>query len=115
MPVLRSETRQQQLISDLKVAATEWARGKGLLGQSALGPEEALMIPRCNAVHTFFMRFSIDCVFLDRNLNVKAIRKAVPPNRIVWPIWGASSVIEFPAGRSSELNLQVGERLHVGA
>jgi uncharacterized membrane protein (UPF0127 family) len=115
MAVLRSETRQQQLISDLKVATTEWARGKGLLGKKSLGPQEALLIPRCSSVHTFFMRMTIDCVFLDRNMRIKAIYPRVKPFKIVWPVWGASSVIEFPEGRALELNLQPGEQLHVGA
>jgi len=113
--VLRSETRQQQLISDLKVATSEWARGKGLLGKKSLGREEALLIPRCNSIHTFFMKFSIDCVFLDKDMRIKAIYSRVTPFKIIWPIWGAHSVIEFAEGRALDLNLQVGEQLHVGA
>lgn len=114
MAVLMSKTRNQQLISDLEVAATEWARGKGLLGRKSLGPDQALWIRRCNSIHTFFMKFAIDCVFLDKNLCVKAIYPGVKPYRLVWPVWGASSVIEFPSGRSQELKISVGEQLHVG-
>ena len=112
--MLTSETRQQQLISDLKVATTEWARGKGLLGKASMGPEEALLIPRCNAVHTFFMKMTIDCVFVDKNMVVKAIYHRVKPFKVVWPVWGARSVIELGAGRAEELKLQLGEKLHVG-
>lgn len=113
MAVLLSKTRNQQLISDLEVAATEWARGKGLLGRKSLGSEQALWIRRCNSIHTFFMKFTIDCVFLDKNQKVKAVYSRVKPFRMVWPVWGASSVIEFPAGRAQELNIQIGEELHV--
>ncbi len=112
--MLRSETRQQQLISDLKVATSEWARGKGLLGKKSLDREEALLIPRCNSIHTFFMKFSIDCVFVDKDMRIKAIHSQVKPFKIVWPVWGARSVIELAAGRAQDLNLQVGEQLHVG-
>ena len=112
--MLTSETRQQQLISDLKVATTEWARGKGLLGKSSLGPEEALLIPRCNSIHTFFMKMTIDCVFVDKEMRIKAIYHRVKPFKIVWPVWGARSVIEFASGRAQELQLQIGEKLHVG-
>lgn len=115
MAVLSSKTRNQQLITDLRVATNEWSRGKGLLGTKSLGPEEALLIPRCNAIHTFFMKFTIDCVFLDKNMRVKAIHRQVKPFKIVWPVWGARSVIEFAEGRASELGLQIGEELHVGA
>lgn len=113
MAVLNSRTRNQQLISDLEVAATEWARGKGLLGRSSLGPEQALWIRRCNSIHTFFMKFPIDCVFLDKNLRVKAIHHEIKAFRMVWPVWGASSVIEFPAGRAKELGIRIGEELYV--
>lgn len=113
MAVLTSRTRNQQLISDLEVAATEWARGKGLLGRRSLGPEQALWIRRCNSIHTFFMNFAIDCVFLDKQMRVKAIHPEVKAFRLVWPIWGASSVIEFPAGRAKELGIELGEELHV--
>lgn len=114
MAVLKSETRNLQLISDLEVAATEWARGKGLLGRKSLGAEQALWIRRCNSIHTFFMQFAIDCVFLDKQLRVKAIYTDIKPFRLIWPVWGASSVIEFPAGRVRELSLEVGEQLNVG-
>lgn len=114
MAVLMNRTKNQQLISGLTVAASEWARGKGLLGTKSMGPEEALLIPRCNSIHTFFMNFAIDCVFLDKNKKVKAIHAEVKPYRIVWPIWGARSVIEFPAGRARELGIELGDELHVG-
>ncbi len=114
MAVLVSKTRNLQLIADLDVAATEWARGKGLLGRKSLGTEQALWIRRCNSIHTYFMKFTIDCVFLDKQKRVKAIYPSVKPFRIIWPVWGASSVIEFPAGRVQELGIQVGEELHVG-
>jgi uncharacterized membrane protein (UPF0127 family) len=114
MAVLVSKTRNQQLIGNLEVAATEWARGKGLLGRKFLGAEQALWIQRCNSIHTFFMKFTIDCVFLDKQQRVKAIYPQIKPFRLVWPVWGASSVIEFPAGRAQELGIQVGEELHVG-
>lgn len=114
MAVLSSNTRQQQLISDLQVATTEWARGRGLLGKKSLGPEQALLIPRCNSVHTFFMKFAIDCVFVDKNMCIKAIYPSVKPFKLIWPVWGARSVIEFPEGRAQELSLRVGEVLHVG-
>lgn len=109
-----NRTKNQQLISGLRVANSEWARGKGLMGVKALGPEEALLIPRCNSIHTFFMNFTIDCVFLDKNKRVKMIHSQVKPFRLVWPVWGARSVIEFPAGRAQELNIELGDELHVG-
>lgn len=114
MAVLKSATKNQQLISDLQVASDFFARGKGLLGRASLGTNEALWIHSCNSIHTFFMKFAIDCVFLDKKMRVKAIHSNVAPFRLVWPVWGARSVIEFPAGKAQELGLVLGEQLHVG-
>lgn len=115
MAVLRSETRKQVLLGDLKVASSFVARGVGLLRHRSLGDQEGLWIHRCNSIHTFFMRFAIDCVFVDRELNVKSIRRNVGPWRMTWPIWGASSVFELPAGAADRLGIREGEKLHVGA
>jgi hypothetical protein len=114
MGILRSETRNLQLLSDLKVANTFWTRGKGLLGVKALGPEQALWITQGNSIHTFFMKMPIDCVFLDKKLRIKKIISNIPPHRLVLPVWGARSVVELSKGRAAELKLEVGEQLHVG-
>lgn len=115
MAVLKSETRNQVLLKDLRIATRFWDRGRGLLGTTSLGSEQGLWIHRCNSIHTFFMMYTIDCVFLTKNLEVKALRPRVGPWRLVLPVWGASSVIEMSAGSIERLNLQRGEKLHVGA
>lgn len=115
MAILGSETRQKVLLRDLKVARSFIDRGVGLLNRENLGQEEGLWIHRCNSIHTFFMRFSIDCVFVNRQLEVKALRSHVVPWRLVPPIWSASSVIEMSAGSIERLGIQVGEKLYVGA
>jgi uncharacterized protein len=72
-----------------------------LLGLSFLGREEAgvgLLIPRCRSVHTFGMRFELDVLFLDRAGRPVAVRRGVPPRRIVSERH-AAAVLELPAGR----------------
>ncbi|UOE99985.1 DUF192 domain-containing protein [Bdellovibrio reynosensis] len=115
MAVLKNLTTNQTLVPQLSVARTFWSRGKGLLGRSALPQEEALWIHRCNSIHTYFMKFSIDCVFVDKNLQVKAIYQDVKPWRLVAPVWGASSVIELAAGTVTTMKINVGDQLYVGA
>lgn len=115
MATLVNKTTQQTVIANLEVAATFSSRGKGLLGRESLPPDRALWIHQCNSIHTFFMKFSIDCVFVDRNLKVRAIRSDVRPWRLVLPIWGATSVIEMASGTVSKMNISVGDQLYVGA
>lgn len=115
MTALMSKTTNATLIPRLGVAKDFVARGKGLLGRNSLSSEEALWIHHCNSVHTFFMKFPIDCVFVDRNLRVKKIYNNVTPWKLVLPVWGASSVIEMAAGTAAHLNIRVGDQLYVGA
>lgn len=115
MTALENKTTNARLIGNLEVAKTFWTRGRGLLGRKDLAEDQALWIHRCNSIHTCFMQFSIDCVFVDKNLKVKAIYKDVKPWRLVPPVWGASSVIEMASGVSSKLQINVGDQLYVGA
>ncbi|WII70625.1 DUF192 domain-containing protein [Bdellovibrio sp. 22V] len=115
MTALQNKTTNQTLIPKLEVARSFAARGKGLLGRSSLAEDQALWILHCNSIHTFFMKFSIDCVFVDKNLKVKAVYQDVRPWRLVLPVWGASSVIEMASGSVSKMKLSVGDQLYVGA
>ncbi len=115
MKALLNKTTNQTLIPRLEVADTFKTRGVGLLGRHSLASEEALWIHHCNSIHTFFMKFSIDCVFVDRNLKVRKIYHDVRPWSLVLPVFGASSVIEMSSGVAQRLNINVGDQLHVGA
>ena len=114
MAVLKNRNENKILVENLSIANSLWARGLGLLGRRSMSSEEALLITRCNSIHTFFMKFSIDCVFLDKDMKVKSIRTYVEPGRFVLPVWGASSVIELAAGVSIKCNIKVGDQLDVG-
>ena len=78
-----------------KIARTFLERAKGLIGTKRLPPGEGLLILRCNSIHTFFMSFPIDAVFLDRNDNVvKAVRNIRPWRLFVWGGFRAVKVLE---------------------
>lgn len=115
MASLSSKTRSLTLFDRLSVADRFGARARGLLGRAGLAADEALWINPCNGIHTFFMMFPIDCVFVDRDLRIKKIFSHVRPWRIIPIVWGARSVFEMPSGAADRLGLRVGEELHVGA
>lgn len=110
---LFNQSKNVLLVSDLDIAKSIWQRGRGLLGKNNLADHEALWISFGISIHTFFMRFSIDCVFMDKNKKVRALYKNIPPWRIVGPVWGAWSVIEMPAGKIDNLKIEIGDQLHV--
>lgn len=81
-----------------KVARTFFERLRGLIGTKSLGPDEGMLILRCNAIHTFFMGFPIDAVFLDANDEiVKTVRGIRPGRLFVWGGWRARKVLEIAA------------------
>lgn len=114
MESLYNKTQNLKLSSQVFIAKTLYSRTKGLLGKSKLEDKEILWILSCNSIHTFFMQFAIDCVFLDKNLLVCAIRSHIPPWRILLPIIKARSVLEMKAGKAKELNIQLGDQMYVG-
>ncbi len=109
-------TSQQQadlIIDHLEEALTFWQRLRGLLNHSKLPYNQGLWIKPCNNIHTFFMKFSIDCLFLDKKMVVKKISKNIKPFRVAGPVWTAYSVIELPTGKIEEFNIQPGDQLYV--
>lgn len=85
---------------------------KGLLGRRDLAQGEGLLLRPASSVHTFFMRFPIDVVFLDRDFTVVGIRKALPPWRVVGRR-GSQSVLELAAGEAERVDLGLGEHLEL--
>jgi uncharacterized membrane protein (UPF0127 family) len=93
-----------------EVARTSSERRRGLLGRSGLPGGSALIIARCNAIHTIGMQFAIDVAFVDALGCVRKIVSRLPPCRIaISP--GARVTIEFAAGELEARALRVGDRL----
>lgn len=110
--VLISNPRTHQMLADRAVPARSYfSRMKGLLGTRNLETGEGLVIERCNAIHTFFMKMKIDVVFVDRaGLVVRHFAEA-PAFRFFWGGWKARSVIELPPGTLRRTGTQLGDLL----
>ena len=89
-------------------------RMRGLLGRDGLEQGEGLLLRPASSIHTFFMRFPIDAVFLDKGLVVVGIEDAIEPWRAASQR-GAKAVLELPAGESSRRGLRVGDQLTLAA
>ncbi len=105
---IRNVTRQTLLGNRVEVASSGAARRKGLLGRSGLAEGEGLWIVPCESVHTFFMRFPIDLVYLDRRGSVRKVRNSVGPWRLSACLT-AHSIIELPAGTVRTTRTQRGD------
>jgi len=107
-----NHTRGKVLGKAVEVADTSAKRRVGLLKHQRLEPGEGLWIVPCESVHTFFMKFAIDLVYLDRRRRVRKVRHAVPPWRISGCLF-AHSVLELPAGTARDSGTQAGDELTV--
>jgi uncharacterized membrane protein (UPF0127 family) len=95
--VLRNARTGQIVASALEAAFSSRARRRGLLGRTGLAEGVAMVIAPTNSIHTFFMKFPIDVVFVRRDGRVTKVRSGVPPGRLVVSPT-AFAVIETAAG-----------------
>ena len=103
-------TRNTQLAQNAQLAGDGRHRRKGLLGRECLPDGEGLWIVPCEAVHTFWMRFPIDLVYLNRRHQVVKIRTDVRPWRLSGSL-RAHSVLELPAGTIRKSQTMPGDLL----
>lgn len=93
-----NKTKNTILAEEIIVADTILKRMKGLLGKKGLGQGQAMILRPCNQIHTLFMNFAIDVLFLDKdNRVVKAISN-LKPFRISNIYFQAHLAVELPAG-----------------
>jgi hypothetical protein len=103
-------TRRTVLATSLEVADSGEKRNKGLLGRKELAPGGGLWIIPCESVHTFFMKFPIDLVYLDRKKQIKKLRNSVPAWRLSACL-SAHSILELPAGTIRSTQTDYGDTL----
>ena len=107
---IRNQTRGTVLGDAVDLADTSAKRRTGLLKHEKLEPGEGLWIVPCESVHTFFMKFPIDLLYLDRRHKVRKARSAVRPWRLSACLL-AHSVLELPAGTVAQSGTQAGDEL----
>jgi uncharacterized protein len=86
------------ILESLDVAENFRGRFRGLMGIKDLRSSEGLALIPCNSVHSFFMKFPIDVLFLDAQGRVLRCTEAMKPWRIGSIVPGARAVIEAKSG-----------------
>jgi uncharacterized membrane protein (UPF0127 family) len=109
---VRNETRNTVLADAAEIADTSAKRRTGLLGRDRLDPGQGLWIVPCESVHSFFMKFVIDLVYLDRNHRVRKVRPGMVPWRVSACL-SAHSILELPAGVVEGTGTQRGDQLQI--
>ena len=107
-------TKHTELASNASAASSFWQRLVGLLGRRSLPAGEALLLQPCRSVHTLFMRFAIDLVYVDTQMTVVKTVHGLRPFRVSGALRRAHAVIELPAGALLRSRTAVGDQLAVG-
>ncbi|MBU1239862.1 DUF192 domain-containing protein [Myxococcota bacterium] len=95
----------------IRLASSWGSRLKGLLGTKSLDEDEGLLLVPCTSIHMFFMSIPLDVLFLSADGVVVAVYHTIKPWRISRHHGNALGVLELPAGRAKELEIEVGDRI----
>lgn len=101
------------IATQVKMANNFFTRTIGLLFRKSLSKEEGLVIKPCSSIHTFFMKFAIDVLFVGKKGNIVALYENVKPWRILPLHFTSSYVIELPAGTILDKNIDKGDVVRV--
>lgn len=85
------------VVQSLEIADTFWSRFKGLQFRRALPRESGLLLVPCSSIHTFWMRFPIDVIFLGPRGEVLDVRPHVRPWRVTRAVPSTHAILEVPA------------------
>ena len=111
--VARNATRGTILADRCVIAKSSLARLRGLLGTKGLPRGHGLLLRPCKQVHTFFMQYELDLVFIDADGAAVLTLPDFPRNRISPHVRAAVSVLELPAGTLAETPVAPGELLRI--
>lgn len=102
-------------INEICVADNFWTRFKGLMGKKdeEIKAMKGLWIKPCSQIHTFFMKTPIDVVYLNKEFRIVHIDESVPKGKCCKNIKGANSVVEFPDGYLSTIQIRENDILEV--
>lgn len=98
-------TKGEVVVEKLYLADTFGQRMIGLMGKKELDDNAGLLLKPCSSVHTCFMKFPLDLVFLDNNWCIVKIARQVNPFQIVKGGGLAQMTLELPSGAAEKLSL----------
>ena len=101
------------LADKAEMADTFFKRLIGLLNRKSLNKGEALILSPANSIHSFFMRFNIDVLFLDKSNKVVASLPSFKPFRLSPLYFQSASVIELPESTIRMTNTQSGDTIQI--
>ncbi|MBI4492958.1 MAG: DUF192 domain-containing protein [Chloroflexi bacterium] len=108
-----NQTRGTTLMEQGGHARNLWTRTLGLMGRAGLPPGGGLVLDPGGSIHTCFMRFPLDVVFLDRRGKVLRVIERMPPWRVSPIVWGTRYVLELPPGTIAATGTVAGDTVEL--
>ncbi|MBN1114013.1 MAG: DUF192 domain-containing protein [Oligoflexia bacterium] len=99
---------EKLISSNVKNARSFTERFNGLMFRKHLDSDEGLFFANCNWIHTMFMNFSIDVLYLDKKYKIIDVDNAVKPWRFCSPRLKARHVVEMRAGFINDNSVSIG-------
>jgi uncharacterized membrane protein (UPF0127 family) len=101
-----------EMIAEKVVFAHTWlSRLKGLLGTKSLSEDAGMWLKPCNGIHTMWMRYAIDVIYLTQENKISKLVSSIKPNRFCNGVKGTVSVLELKSGQIEKNELLVGDQL----
>lgn len=108
---IANRTRNTLLGSRIEAATSWWKRLKGFIGRPEPKMGEGILLLHCNAIHTWWMTFDLDVIFLDDKGRVLELVRALRPWKRTRRVPGARYVLEVPVGTIDVSGTQPGDLL----
>ncbi|MFT9598494.1 DUF192 domain-containing protein [Mesobacillus sp.] len=108
---LVNESNGKELAADVKIADTFFSRFKGLMLTDSLSDGHSLYIQPCRSIHTFFMNYSIDVLYINENNEIVGTDEQLEPAKMGKRCKGAYSVFELPEGTIRNTGTKVGHSI----
>lgn len=110
---LINKSKNNILVENLFLADSFWSRMKGLMGKKDLAENDGLLLVPCNSVHSMFMRFPIDLLFLDQNFTVIRIIERFKPWKATPIFRDCCQVVELKAGVALKKGVSIEDKLEI--
>lgn len=108
---LYNKTKNKPVVAKVDLATTFFKRLKGLLGTNSLEEDRGLFLSPCKSIHMFGMKYSIDAVFLNKDLKVVELVEDIQPGAVSGHYPDALSCLELAQGTIGRVNLEIGDQL----
>ncbi len=106
-------SRSGFVADQVRLANTRWTRLRGMLGRPEPAPGEGMLLAPCQSVHMYWMKYSLDVVFLAPNgCVVEAYHGLAPSKRSRWHR-DADRALELRAGTLASSGTQIGDQLEL--